>query len=88
MKRNFFHQQKNVGESTRTLVVRPSQQQQKLFFMCVFPYIMGIFYKNFFFFNYSLLVKKGKIPLKTGPDGNDCLQGLSFLLYIIWGNFL
>ena len=36
---------------------------------------MGNFCKIFFFFNYSLLVKKGKIPLKMGPEGDGCHLG-------------
>ena len=40
----------------------------------MFSYKMGNFYKKkLFFFNYSLLVKRGKMPLKSGPQSNIAL---------------
>ena len=39
----------------------------------------GTFIRKCFYKNYSLLVKIGKIPLKTGPQGDGRLWGLSFL---------
>ena len=47
---------------------------------CFCQLLVGNFYKkNFRKKNNSLLVQRGKIPLKRGPQSNGCFGGLSFL---------